>query len=87
MTKTFTAALTALTLAATLALPSTQAEAKGKGALIGAGLLGAAIVGTAVAASAGPTVVVGPGFRRCRPVPVHDYFGHIVGWTKVCRYY
>ncbi len=86
MTKGFTAALTALTLAATLALPSTQAEAKGKGALIGAGLLGAAIVGTAVAASATP-VVVAPGLRRCRMVPAHNYFGQFVGYTKVCRYY
>jgi hypothetical protein len=89
MTKTFTAALTALTLAATLALPSTQAEAKGgkNAALIGAGLLGAAVVGTAVAATAGPTVVVGPGFRRCHLVPAHNYFGQFVGYTKVCRYY
>ena len=44
-TKTkFFAALTALTLAATFALPS-NAEARGRGWAIGAGLVGAAIVG------------------------------------------
>ena len=85
-TRTFTAALTALTLAATLALPSTKAEAKGKGALIGAGILGAAVVGTAVAATAGP-VVVTPGFRRCHLVAEHNVFGQFIGYTKVCRYF
>src|SRR5688572_25298633 len=58
-------ALTALTLAAALALPSTQAEAKG-GKFFAGALVGAAVVGTAVAvSSAQPAYAVGP---RCRLV-------------------
>lgn len=84
--KTFTTALTALTIAATVALPTSQAEAKGgKGLLIG-GLVGAAIVGTAVAASAQPSYY-GGGYRNCRWVSQYDYYGNFAGNVKVCRYY
>jgi hypothetical protein len=83
-TKTFTAALTALTLAATLALPSKEAHARG-GWAIGAGIVGAAIVGGAIAASAQP-VYVG-GYRTCRWVANYDRFGNFLGNSKVCRYY
>ena len=84
-TKTkFFAALTALTLAATFALPS-NAEARGRGWAIGAGLVGAAIVGSAIAASAQP-VYVG-GYRSCRWVSQYDRWGNFIGNTKVCRYY
>ena len=84
--KTFTTALTALTIAASFALPTSQAEAKGgKGLLIG-GLVGAAIVGTAVAASAQPHYI-GGGYAQCRWVPQYNHFGYFVGNVKVCRYY
>lgn len=86
--KTFTTALTALTIAATFALPTSQAEAKNKGALIGAGILGAAIVGTAVAASAQPAYYgYGPAYRSCRWVAQIDQFGNHVGNIRVCRNY
>ena len=45
------AALTVLTLAATFAMPATDANAKGKGWAFGAGVMGAAIVGSAIANS------------------------------------
>ena len=56
-TKTkFVAALSALAIAATLALPS-QAEARGRGWAIGAGLIGAGIVAGSIAAAAQPVYV------------------------------
>ena len=56
-TKTkFAAALSALAIAATLALPST-AEARGRGWAIGAGLIGAGIVAGSIAAAAQPVYV------------------------------
>jgi hypothetical protein len=84
-TKTF-AALTALTLAATFALPTTQAEAKYRGWGIGAGIVGAGIIaGSIAAAHAGPVYVVGP---RCRYVDRFDRWGNYAGTVKVCnRYY
>lgn len=85
-TKTF-AALTALTLAATFALPSNEAHAKGgKGFAIGAGIVGAALVGSAIAASAQP-VYYGGGYRSCRWVAQYDRWGNFLGNTKVCRIY
>jgi hypothetical protein len=83
-TKTF-AALTALTLAATFALPSNEAHARYRGWGIGAGIVGAALVGSAIAASAQP-VYVG-GYRSCRWVANYDRFGNFLGNSKVCRYY
>lgn len=84
-TKTFTAALTALTIAATFALPSNEAQARGRGFAIGAGILGAAIVGSAIAAHSQP-VYVG-GYRSCRWVANYDRWGNFVGNSKVCRIY
>ena len=83
-TKTF-AALTALTVAATFALPSNEAQARGRGWAIGAGILGAAVVGGAIAASAQPVYV--EGYRSCRWVANYDRFGNFLGNSKVCRYY
>ena len=83
-TKTkFAAALSALALAATLALPST-AEARGRGWAIGAGLLGAGIVvGSVFAATAQPVYVVGGSLPlgaqlRC--------LGQLHRHRKVCRH-
>ena len=81
----FFAALTALTLAATFALPS-NAEARGRGWAIGAGILGAAIVAGAVASAHAEPVYVG-GYRSCKRVAQFDHWGNYVGSTKVCRYY
>ena len=83
-TKLF-AALTALTLAATFALLS-NAEARGRGWAIGAGILGAAIVAGAVASAHAEPVYVG-GYRSCKRVAQFDHWGNYVGSTKVCRYY
>ena len=85
-TKTkFAAALSALAIAATLALPS-QAEARGRGWAIGAGLLGAGIVAGSVYAASRPVVIVDGGVR-CRWVARYDSWGNYLGNTKVCRYY
>ena len=83
-TKTkFAAALSALAIAATLALPST-AEARGRGWAIGAGLLGAGIIaGSVYAATAQPVYV---NRIRCRWVRNFDAWGNYVGTSKVCRY-
>ena len=64
-TKTkFVAALSALAIAATLAMPS-QAEARGRGWAIGAGLIGAGIVAGSIAAAAQP-VYVEPAWLQLR---------------------
>jgi hypothetical protein len=85
-TKTkFAAALTAVALAATLALPS-QAEARGRGWAIGAGLIGAGIIAGSIAAAHAQPVYVG-GYRSCRWVANYDRFGNFLSNSKVCRYY
>ena len=81
----FAAALTALTIAATFALPAKEAEARhwGGGA-IAAGLIGGAVLGAAIASSnAAPVYYEG---RRCRWINNYDYNGFYVGKSKVCRY-
>ena len=50
----FAAALTALTLATTLALPASDAQARGRGWAIAAGTVGGAIVGAAIASQPTP---------------------------------
>jgi hypothetical protein len=91
MTKTkIAAALTALTLATTLAIPSTQAQAGSFGTGLAVGLVGGALIGGAVAsgAYAGPAYHgYGPGYRRCRWVRQYDAYGFYVGTSKVCHYY
>ncbi len=85
-TKTkFAAALTALALTATLALPS-QAEARGRGWAIGAGLLGAGIVAGSIYAAQAQPVYVDGGYR-CRYVERFDRWGNYAGTVKVCRHY
>jgi hypothetical protein len=98
-TKTrFAAALTAVALAATLALPS-QAEARGRGHgwAIGAGILGAAVIGSAIASSAyayppypvyqayeEEPVYMAPR-QRCFHVDQFDHNGNYFGTRTVCR--
>ena len=79
------AALAVLTLATSLALPSSQAQARGWG--LAAGLVGGAIVAGAIAANANANTVYVDGYRRCRFVRQYDQFGYYVGTTRVCNYY
>src|SRR5262245_17737825 len=58
----FAAALTAVALTATLALPN-QAEARGRGLAIG--LIGAGIVAGSIYAASAQPVYVGGGYRSC----------------------
>ena len=83
----FAAALTALTLAATFAMPSKEAEARrwGGGGLA-VGLIGGALVGAAIASSANANTVYYDGYRRCRWVSNYDYNGFYVGKSRVCNY-
>ena len=88
ITKTkITAALTALTLAATVAMPSSDAQALGWGGALAVGLIGGAIVGAAVASQAQAAPVYVDGYRRCRFVRQYDGYGFCVGTAKVCNYY
>lgn len=82
-TKT-TAALAVLGLATTLAVPASEAQARGWG--LAAGLIGGAIVAGAIASSASANTVYVDGYRRCRFVRQYDQFGSYVGTAKVCHY-
>jgi hypothetical protein len=85
-TKTkFAAALTALALAATLALPG-KAEARVNGWAIGAGIVGAGIIAGSIAAAHARPVYVVPA-SRCRYVDRFDRWGNFAGTVKVCRSY
>jgi hypothetical protein len=77
-------ALAVLTLATSLAVPTSQAQAKGWG--LGAALVGGAIVGSAIAASSAPYGYV-DGYRRCRFERQYDRYGFYIGTVKVCRVY
>lgn len=80
-------ALAVLTLATSLAIPTSSAQARG-GWGIGAAVLSGMVVGAAVASSApyGGYYYV-DGYRRCRWERQYDAFGYYVGTVKVCRYY
>jgi hypothetical protein len=78
------AALAVLTLATSLALPASEAQARGWG--LAAGIVGGAIVAGAIAANANANTVYVDGYRRCRFVRNYDQFGYYVGTSKVCRY-
>jgi len=82
--KTKTAALAVLALATTLAVPASEAQARGWG--LAAGIIGGAIVAGAVA-NAYAQPVYAEGYRRCRVVRNYDAYGYYVGTSKVCRYY
>ena len=86
-TKTkFAAALTALTVLTTLALPASEAQARGRGWGSGAGIIGAGIVAGSIAAAHAQPVYVDGGYR-CRFVRQFDGWGNYVGTAKVCRHY
>lgn len=79
------AALAVVTLATTLAIP-TSAEAHGRRWGFAAGLIGAAIVGSAIASSAYAEPVYVDDYPRCRFVRQYDRFGNYLGKTRVCAY-
>jgi len=85
--KTRIAALALVTLAVTgsLASTTTQAEARGLGWGIGAGLVGAAVVGSAIAASNNGYYY--NGYRRCGWVRQYDAYGNFMGRIRSCNYY
>ena len=75
------------TLAGSLAIPTSSAQARGGWAL-GATILGAAVVGATVANSApynGYYAV--DGYRRCGWERQYDRYGVYIGTVKVCRVY
>ena len=74
------------TLAGSLAIPTSSAQARG-GWVIGAGLLGAAIVGTTIANSAPYDGYYADGYRRCGWERQYDRYGFYIGTVKVCRVY
>jgi len=84
--KTRIAALALATLAVTggIAASTNQAEAKGLGWGIGAGLVGAAVVGSAIAAS-NDGYYYG-GYRRCGWVRQFDAYGNFIGRVRTCNY-
>jgi hypothetical protein len=83
-TKIATLALATLAITGSIASTTTQAEAKGLGWGIGAGLVGAAIVGTAIAAS--NDAYCYDGHRRCGFVRQFDAYGNYMGRVRTCNY-
>ena len=84
--KTRIAALALATLAVTggIAASTNQAEAKGLGWGIGAGLVGAAVVGSAIAANEAGSYDYG--YRRCGWVRQFDAYGNYIGRVRTCNY-
>jgi hypothetical protein len=77
-------ALAALAVTGTMASTTSQADAKGLGWGIGAGLVGAAIVGTAIAAS-NDGYYYNNGYR-CGWVRQFDAYGNYMGRVHTCGY-
>jgi hypothetical protein len=86
---TIATALTVATLAGSLVIPTSAAQAGHHGGWgIGAGLVGAAVVGSAIAASSAPYGgYYVDGYRRCRLERQYDAAGFYIGTAKVCRVY
>jgi hypothetical protein len=84
--KTIAVALTALTLAGSVAATTTEAQAGSREIAIGAGIAGAVILGAAAANAYSP-VYVGSPYRSCRYVPRYNAWGAFIGNQKVCDYY
>jgi len=75
------------TLAGSLAIPTSSAQARGGWAL-GATILGAAVVGATVANSAPyNSYYAVDGYRRCGWERQYDRYGFYIGTVKVCRVY
>jgi hypothetical protein len=80
-------ALAVLTLATSLTIPTTSAQAHGHGWGLGAAIVGGAIVGAAVANNAAYGGYYVDGYRRCRLERQYDAYGFYIGTARVCRYY
>jgi hypothetical protein len=77
----------ALAVAALVAgLATTEAQAKPKFGLIGAGIATGVILGAATAATVASPMYVGPGYR-CMRVAQYDAWGNFMGTRRVCDYY
>jgi hypothetical protein len=79
-------ALAVVTLAGSLATPTSSAQAR-NGWGVGAAILGGAVVGAAVVNSAAADGYYAEGYRRCHFRRQYDAFGYYVGTVKVCRVY
>jgi hypothetical protein len=81
------ASLAVVTLAASLTVPTSAANAGGHhGWGIAGAVIGSAIVAGAVANAYAEPVYV-DGYRRCRFERQYNAYGDYVGTAKVCRYY
>jgi len=74
------------TLAGSLTIPTSAAQARG-GWGLGVGILGAAVVGAAVANSAPYGGYYVDGYRRCGFERQYNSLGYYIGTVKVCRVY
>ena len=84
------ASLAIVTLAASLTIPTSAANAGGKhGWGIAGAVIGTAIVAGAVANSYAEPAYGGyyDGYRRCRFERQYDSYGYYVGTARVCRVY
>lgn len=76
------------TLAGSLAIPTSSAQAGHRGWGIGAAVLGAAVVGATIAHSAPyGGYYAFDGYRRCGWERRYDRYGFYIGTVKVCRVY
>jgi hypothetical protein len=78
-------ALATLAVTGTIASTTTEANARGFGWGLGAGLIGAAVVGSAIAANDG--YYYDGGYRRCGWVRQFDAYGNYLGRVRSCNYY
>ena len=83
-TKIATLAIAVLTVTA---ITTTSASAKPKINPVAAGLVGAVIVGTTIAAATQPSYGYHPRHRHCFLKPQYNYFGHFMGYAKVCHWH
>jgi len=85
-TKIAAVALTALTLAGSMAITSNEVQAKGGHKALAIGLGAAALVGI-IAANSNAYPTYGYGYRRCHWEPSYDAYGEYVGKVRVCNVY
>jgi hypothetical protein len=79
--------IAALTLATSLIVPTSAANAHGRGWGIAAGVIGGAIVAGAVANAYAEPVYGGyyAGYRRCFWERQYNSYGYYIGSARVCR--